>query len=141
MEYHNIIKSDSTFFDYEEGMNLKVVSLNLDDFNKRFNVDIVLYYDDEIFTAYESSDLADYFISTIPDLLFMLHNPFNDDLDEWKEFVNFKKEELNNLKSDQQKGWFKVLYKNYYPAGISDVEENKYFVINQLNKVINDIKI
>jgi len=135
----NIIKSDSTFYNYEEEINIKVVSLNLEDFNKRFNTDIVLYYDEEYFTPYEASDLAEYFISIIPDLLFMKHNPFCNELDEWKEFIKFKVEELNNLKEAYQKEWFKILYKNYYPIGITDVEENKYYVINELNKIVNSI--
>ena len=136
---NNIIKSDSTFYDYEEETNIRVVSFNLEDFNKRFNTDIVLYYDEEYFTPYESSELADYFISTIPDLLLMAHNPFCNELDEWKEFIKFKVEELNNLKEGYQKEWFKILYKNYYPIGITDVEENKYYVINELNKIVNSI--
>lgn len=136
---NNIIKSDSTFYDYEEETNIRVVSFNLEDFNKRFNTDIVLYYDEEYFTPYESSELADYFISTIPDLLFMAHNPFCNELDEWKEFIKFKVEELNNLKEGYQKEWFKILYKNYYPIGIADVEENKYYVINEMNKIVNSI--
>ncbi|WP_291076317.1 MULTISPECIES: hypothetical protein [unclassified Empedobacter] len=136
---NNIIKSDSTFYDYEEETNIRVVSLNLEDFNKRFKTDIVLYYDEEYFTPYESSELADYFISTIPDLLFMAHNPFCNELDEWKEFIKFKVEELNNLKEGYQKEWFKILYKNYYPIGIADVEENKYYVINEMNKIVNSI--
>lgn len=135
----NIIKSDSTFYNYEEEINLGVVSQNLVDFNKRFNTEIVLYYDDEYFTPYEASDLAEYFISIIPDLLFMKHNPFCNELDEWKEFIKFKVEELNNLKEAYQKEWFKILYKNYYPIGITDVEENKYYVINELNKIVNSI--
>lgn len=136
---NNIIKSDSTFYDYEEETNIRVVSFNLEDFNKRFNTDIVLYYDEEYFTPYESSELADYFISTIPDLLLMAHNPFCNELDEWKEFIKFKVEELNNLKEGYQKEWFKILYKNYYPIGIADVEENKYYVINEMNKIVNSI--
>ncbi|MDM1548575.1 hypothetical protein HX096_12000 [Empedobacter falsenii] len=136
---NNIIKSDSTFYDYEEETNIRVVSFNLVDFNKRFNTEIVLYYDDEYFTPYEASDLAEYFISIIPDLLFMKHNPFCNELDEWKEFIKFKVEELNNLKEAYQKEWFKILYKNYYPIGITDVEENKYYVINELNKIVNSI--
>lgn len=136
---NNIIKSDSTFYDYEEETNIRVVSFNLEDFNKRFKTDIVLYYDEEYFTPYESSELADYFISTIPDLLFMAHNPFCNELDEWKEFIKFKVEELNNLKEGYQKEWFKILYKNYYPIGIADVEENKYYVINEMNKIVNSI--
>lgn len=139
MKIKNIIKSDSTYYDSEEETNIKVVSLNLIDFNKRFETDIVLYYDEEYFTPYESLELADYFISTIPDLLFMAHNPFCNELDEWKEFIKFKVEELNNLKEDYQKEWFKILYKNYYPIGITDVEENKYYVINELNKIVNSI--
>lgn len=136
---NNIIKSDSTFYDYEEETNIRVVSLNLEDFNKRFGTEIVLYYTDEIFDPYEASELAEYFISIIPDLLFMKHNPFCNELDEWKEFIKFKIEELNNLKENYQKEWFKILYKNYCPIGITDVEENKYYVINELNKIVNSI--
>lgn len=139
MIINNIITADSTFFDYEKEINLDVVSQNLVDFNVRFGTDIVLYYDDEYFTPYEASEHADYFISTIPDLLFMKHNPFCNELDEWKEFIKFKVEELNNLKQDHQKEWFKILYKNYCPIGITDIEENKYYVINELNKIVNSI--
>ncbi|WP_312351216.1 hypothetical protein [Empedobacter sp.] len=139
MIINNIITADSTFFDYEEEANIKVVSLNLSDFNNRFNTNIVLYYDDEFFTPYEASELAEYFISVIPDLLFMKHNPFCNELDEWKEFIKFKVEELNNLNQEYKKEWFKILNKNYCPIGITDIEENKYYVINELNKIVNSI--
>ncbi|MDM1073697.1 hypothetical protein HX001_14500 [Empedobacter brevis] len=87
MEFSNIITQHSVKYDFEEEINIKVVSLNLTDFNQRFGSDIVLYYADEIFDSYEKSELADYFISIIPDLLFMVHNPFKNEVEEWKSWI------------------------------------------------------
>ncbi|MFV0189057.1 hypothetical protein OBK29_03875 [Empedobacter falsenii] len=132
----NIIKSDSTFYNYEEEINIKVVSLNLEDFNKRFNTDIVLYYDEEYFTPYEKSDLADYFIETIPDLLFMAHNPFCNEIEEWKTWVEWRKEEREKLFIHSEINRFNKRNFEFYPLGITDNEEVFEYVKNEMNKLI-----
>lgn len=132
----NIIKSDSTFYNYEEEINIKVVSLNLEDFNKRFNTDIVLYYDEEYFTPYEKSDLADYFIETIPDLLFMAHNPFCNEIEEWKTWVEWRKEEREKLFIHSEINRFNKRNFEYCPLGITDNEEVFEYVKNEMNKLI-----
>lgn len=132
----NIIKSDSTFYNYEEEINIKVVSLNLEDFNKRFNTDIVLYYDEEYFTPYEKSDLADYFIETIPDLLFMAHNPFCNEIDEWKSWISWRKEEREKLFIPSEINRFNKRNFEYCPLGITDNEEVFEYVKNEMNKLI-----
>lgn len=132
----NIIKSDSTFYNYEEEINIKVVSLNLEDFNKRFNTDIVLYYDEEYFTPYEKSDLADYFIETIPDLLFMAHNPFCNEIEEWKTWVEWRKEEREKLFIPSEINRFNKRNFEYCPLGITDNEEVFEYVKNEMNKLI-----
>lgn len=136
MKIKNIIKSDSTYYDSEEETNIKVVSLNLIDFNKRFETDIVLYYDEEYFTPFEKSDLADYFISTIPDLLFMTHNPFNNEIEEWKSWIEWRKEEREKLFIPSEIERFNKRNIEYCPIGITDVEETIDFVKYEVNKLI-----
>lgn len=136
MKYKNIIIADSTFFDYQEEANIKVVYLNLIDFNKRFETDIVLYYEDEYFTPFEKSDLADYFISIIPDLLFMAHNPFCNEIDEWKSWIEWRKEEREKLFIPSEIERFNKRNIEYCPIGITDVQETMDFVKYEVNKLI-----
>ncbi|MFV0140982.1 hypothetical protein [Empedobacter falsenii] len=136
MEIKKIIKADSTYYDDEEETNIRIVSLNLIDFNKRFNTDIVLYYEDEYFTAYESSELADYFIETIPDLLFMTHNPFCNEIDEWKSWINWRKEEREKLFIVSEIERFNKRNIEYCPIGITDIQETIDFVKYEVNKLI-----
>jgi len=133
---NNIIKSDSTFYDYEEETNIRVVSFNLEDFNKRFGTEIVLYYTDEIFDPYESSELSEYFISTIPDLLFMTHNSFCNEIDEWKSWISWRKEEREKLFIPSEINRFNKRNFEYCPLGITDNEEVFEYVKNEMNKLI-----
>lgn len=136
MKYKNIIIADSTFFDYQEEANIKVVYLNLIDFNIRFGTDIVLYYDEEYFTPFEKSDLADYFISIIPDLLFMAHNPFCNEIDEWKSWIEWRKEEREKLFIPSEIERFNKRNIEYCPVGITNVQETIDFVKYEVNKLI-----
>ena len=136
MKITNIIKSETTYYDEEEDTNIRVVSLNLIDFNKRFNTDIVLYYEDEYFTAFEKSELADYFISTIPDLLFMTHNPFCNEIEEWKSWINWRKEEREKLFIPSEIERFNKRNIEYCPIGITDIQETIDFVKYEVNKLI-----
>ena len=136
MKYKNIIIADSTFFDYQEEANIKVVYLNLIDFNIRFGTDIVLYYDEEYFTSYETSELAEYFISTIPDLLFMANNSFCNEIDEWKEWVKWRKKEREKLFILTEIERFNKRNIEYCPVGITNVQETIDFVKYEVNKLI-----
>ncbi|MBY0066832.1 hypothetical protein ACTS9K_08370 [Empedobacter sp. ULE_I145] len=136
MKITNIIKAESTYYDDEEETNIRIVSLNLIDFNKRFETDIVLYYEDEYFTPYEKSDLADYFISTIPDLLFMAHNPFCNEIEEWKSWISWRKEEREKLFIPSEIERFNKRNIEYCPIGITDIQETMDFVKYEVNKLI-----
>lgn len=139
MDLSNIITQDSVKYDYEEEINIKVVSLNLTDFNQRFGSDIVLYYADEIFDPYESSELADYFISTIPDLLFMVHNPFKNEVEEWKSWITWRQEEREKLFITSEIERFNKRNIEYCPLGITDNDEAIDFVKFEVNKLILNI--
>ncbi|MGV0828277.1 hypothetical protein ACTS9C_05185 [Empedobacter brevis] len=139
MDLSNIITQDSVKYDYEEEINIKVVSLNLTDFNQRFGTDIVLYYADEIFDSYEKSELADYFISTIPDLLFMAHNPFKNEVDEWKSWITWRQDEREKLLITSEIERFNKRNIEYCPLGIIDNDEAIDFVKYEINKLILNI--
>jgi len=136
MIINNIITADSTFFDYEEEANIKVVSLNLSDFNNRFNTDIVLYYDDEYFTPYEDSELSVYFVQRIPDLLFMANNPFKNEIEEWKSWIYWRELEREELFSYSEIDIFNKRNIDYCPLGITDIQETIDFVKYEVNKLI-----
>lgn len=136
MDLPNIITQDSVKYDFEEEINIKVVSLNLTDFNQRFGSDIVLYYADEIFDPYESSELADYFISTIPDLLFMTHNPFKNEVEEWKSWIAWRKDEREKLFITSDIKRFNKRNIEYCPLGITNNDEAIDFVKFEVNKLI-----
>lgn len=136
MDLSNIITQDSVKYDFEEEINIKVVSLNLTDFNQRFGSDIVLYYADEIFDPYESSELADYFISTIPDLLFMTHNPFKNEVEEWKSWIAWRKDEREKLFITSDIKRFNKRNIEYCPLGITNNDEAIDFVKFEVNKLI-----
>ncbi|QHC84995.1 hypothetical protein AS589_09525 [Empedobacter brevis] len=136
MELSNIITQDSVKYDFEEEINIKVVSINLTDFNQRFGTDIVLYYADEIFDPYERSKLADYFISTIPDLLFMVHNPFKNEVDEWKSWITWRKDEREKLFITSEIERFNKRNIEYCPLGITNNDEAIDFVKFEVNKLI-----
>ena len=139
MDLSNIITQDSVKYDFEEEINIKVVSLNLTDLNLRFGTDIVLYYADEIFNPYESSELADYFISTIQDLLFMTHNPFKNEIDEWKSWINWRQDEREKLFITSEIERFNKRNIEYCPLGIIDNDEVIDFVKYEINKLILNI--
>lgn len=139
MDLPNIITQDSVKYDFEEEINIKVVSLNLTDFNQRFGTDIVLYYEDEYFTPFEKSDLADYFISTIPDLLFMVHNPFKNEVEEWKSWITWRQEEREKLFITSEIERFNKRNIEYCPLGITDNDEVIDFVKFEINKLILNI--
>ncbi|HAR71843.1 MAG TPA: hypothetical protein DCR77_00335 [Flavobacteriaceae bacterium] len=139
MDLSNIITQDSVKYDFEDEINIKVVSLNLTDFNQRFGTDIVLYYADEIFDPYESSGLADYFISTIPDLLFMIHNPFKNEVDEWKSWITWRHDEREKLFITSEIERFNKRNIEYCPLGITDNDEAIDFVKYEINKLILNI--
>ncbi|WP_312312120.1 hypothetical protein [Empedobacter brevis] len=136
MDLSNIITQDSVKYDFEEEINIKVVSLNLTDFNQRFGTDIVLYYADEIFDPYEKSELADYFVSTIPDLLFMVHNPFKNEVEEWKSWINWRQDEREKLFITSEIERFNKRNIEYCPLGITDNDEAIDFVKFEVNKLI-----
>lgn len=136
MDHSNIISADSTLFDYEEEANIKVVSLNLSDFNNRFNTDIVLYYDDEYFTPYEDSELSVYFVQRIPDLLFMANNPFKNEIEEWKSWIYWRELEREELFSYSEIDIFNKRNIDYCPLGITDIQETIDFVKYEVNKLI-----
>lgn len=136
MEFSNIITQDSIKYDFEEEINIKVVSLNLTDFNHRFGSDIVLYYADEIFDPYESSELADYFISTIPDLLFIAHNPFKNEVEEWKSWITWRQDEREKLFITSDIERFNKRNIEYCPLGITEVQETIDYVKHEVNKLI-----
>ncbi|MGV0854751.1 hypothetical protein ACTS9E_04045 [Empedobacter brevis] len=139
MDLSNIITQDSVKYDFEEEINIKVVSLNLTDFNQRFGTDIVLYYADEIFDSYEKSELADYFISTIPDLLFMVHNPFKNEVEEWKSWISWRQDEREKLFITSEIERFNKRNIEYCPLGIIDNDEAIDFVKYEINKLILNI--
>ncbi|WP_314060217.1 hypothetical protein [Empedobacter brevis] len=136
MDLSNIITQDLVKYDFEEEINIKVVFLNLTDFNQRFGTDIVLYYADEIFDSYEKSELADYFISTIPDLLFMVHNPFKNEVDEWKSWITWRQDEREKLFITSDIERFNKRNIEYCPLGITDNDEAIDFVKFEVNKLI-----
>ncbi|WP_312556731.1 hypothetical protein [Empedobacter brevis] len=136
MDLSNIITQDSVKYDFEEEINIKVVSLNLTDFNQRFGTDIVLYYADEIFDSYEKSELADYFMSTIPDLLFMVHNPFKNEVNEWKSWINWRQDERDKLFITSEIERFNKRNIEYCPLGITENSEAIDFVKFEVNKLI-----
>ncbi|MDM1542376.1 hypothetical protein [Empedobacter sp. 189-2] len=131
--YHNIEIDDIDLIDDEYTTNVEVVSLNLDDFNERFGTDIHLLYsiEEELFYPIVPSQLGDLFCDNINDLLFMVHNPSNDDLSIWNEFVSWKMTEVTD------KNIFKIWFSDYYPAGIELSDEVKDSIIKDFNQVIS----
>lgn len=131
--YHNIEIDDIDLMNDEHSLNVEVVSLNLDDFNERFSTDLRLLYsiEEELFYPIVPSQLGDLFCENINDLLFMVHNPSNDDLSIWNEFVSWKMTEVTD------KNIFKIWFSDYYPAGIELSDEVKTAIMKDFNQVIS----
>ncbi|HAD78209.1 hypothetical protein ACTS9U_07140 [Empedobacter falsenii] len=130
--YKNITIDDIELLNEEHKANLEVVSLNLDDYNERFGTDINLLYSVEDYEYYSMvpSELAEIFIVSISDLLFMANNPSNDDITFWNEFVSWKLIEVTN------KSIYKIWFTDYYPLGIELSNEVKNYIINDFNQSI-----
>lgn len=103
-DYPFITIEGVSLLDQEHLDNIKMVSLNLQEFNNRFstNIHLIYFVEDYIFYSIEPSDLSEFFINSLPDLLFMLHNPFNQDIDDWVEFIQWKKNEYEGYNNAQR---------------------------------------
>ncbi len=135
--FNNIEFVGTPIFDEDEHyLNCIMISKNLEEFNRIFNTSYKLSYsfEDYFFTSIIDDDKINLFISEIPDLLFMLHNPSNDDIEQWDIFIKSKKELLNSL-SNNDKSILINWYKNYAPLGITNFE-NESYVRNKLLELI-----
>lgn len=132
--FHNIEIDDIDLINDEHLTNIEVVSINLNDFNERFSTDINLLYSVEDFTFYPfvPNNLADIFCDNINDLLFMAHNPSNDDMSIWNEFVSWKITEITD------KNIFKIWFSDYVPQGIELNDDIKNHVMKGFNEVISE---
>lgn len=135
-DYPFITIEGVSLLDQEHLDNIKMVSLNLQEFNNRFstNIHLIYFVEDYIFYSIEPSDLSEFFINSLPDLLFMLHNPFNQDIDDWVEFIQWKKNEYEGY-NNAQRDIFNKWYFEFAPIGIitKEIEE---FIKEELIKII-----
>lgn len=131
-QYNNIIVDFTGKENYQDEYNIEVISVNLDDFNSRFGTDIKLTYKAEDFLYHTSttpSKLGDYFLSNINYLLFLAHNPSNDDLSFCDEYISWLVSTVND------KEVFKIWFTDYTPLGMNLTDEVKDYVKSKLNNL------
>ncbi len=131
-QFKNIVVESLENLNWEHEFNIEVISKNLDDFNLRFQTNIVLTYKAEDFLYHTSTTpslLGDYFLSNINYLLSLAHNPSNDDLSFWDEYISWLVSTVND------KEVFKIWFSDYTPQGIELTDEVKDYVKSKLNNL------
>lgn len=125
------IKSDHLF-------NMDIISKNLEDFNERFESDIMLSYEvgDYLFEPLEENDEhALWFCEGIPELLFFAHSPTCNDEKELDLYLENRSKEMKYLYSPQLYEPYAKRYFDYAPLGFLS-EESMDYIKYEMNNLL-----
>lgn len=126
----------------EHRSNINIISQNLDDFNKRFETDFILYYDVygyafEMPEELENHQLLVWFLEGIPELLAFAYSPTMTSYEDLDEYLGQRKRELNYVFNIEMFKNFQRRYIDYAPLGF--LEEPDYLYIkDKLTDLILD---
>lgn len=127
----NEIKPDHLF-------NIEITSKNLEDFNERFECDIILSYDvgDYMFEPLEENDeCALWFCEGITELLLFAHSPTCNDKKELDLYLENRSREMKYLYNPQLYEAYAERYFDYAPIGFL-TEESMDYIKYELNNLL-----
>lgn len=113
----------------EHLFNMDIISKNLDDFNVRFNMDIMLTYDiyDYAFTPFEeNNEHAVWFCEGINELLAFAYSPINNEIEDLHFYLENRKKEIKYLNNPQLYDSYAKRYHDYAPIGFLTAENMDY---------------
>ncbi|UUV20384.1 hypothetical protein [Paenimyroides aestuarii] len=122
--------------------NLGIVSVNLEDFNKRFQSNIVLEFDSFTNTfscLSDENDLGAWFCDGIGELLAFANNPNHQTKDIIDQYINSRKTEVDHLRISSLFESYRKRYIHYTPIGFLN-DANEMYIKNQMD-VLLDIKV
>lgn len=122
--------------------NLGIVSANLDDFNNRFQTNIVLEFDSftNMFSCLsDKNDLGVWFCDGIGELLAFANNPSNHKKDIIDKYINSRKTEVDHLRISPLFESYRKRYIHYAPIGFLN-DANEMYIKNQMD-VLLDVKV
>lgn len=117
---------------------MEIISKNLEDFNVRFNIDIVLNYDVVgcVFTPIDENDeKAIWFCEGINELLAFAHSPTCNEEEELDLYLDRRRKEKNYLHSLQLYDPYVTRYFDYAPLGFL-YEESMIYIKDKLNNLL-----
>ena len=114
----------------EHWSNMHIISINLEDFNKRFDTDFMLNYsvDDYSFSPIddESHELLIWFLEGIPELLSFAYSPTMSSYEDLELYLSNRKKELNYTHSAQMFENYRRRYIDYAPLGFLEKPDYDY---------------
>ena len=141
--YKNIVCLELAFdqeIEPEHLFNMHIISQNLEDFNIRFETDIILSYDidDYTFTPLEENDEnALWFCEGINELLAFAHSPTSNDRVDLDLYLERRKNDIKFLYSPQLYEPYAQRYFDYAPIGFLTDESMDYIKYEMNNLLFN----
>ena len=118
--------------------NMDIISKNLDDFNTRFETDIMLSYDiyDYTFTPLEENDEhALWFCEGINELLAFAHSPTSNDREDLDFYLERRRNDIKFLYIPELYEPYVKRYFDYAPIGFL-TDENMDYIKNEMNNLL-----
>lgn len=120
--------------------NIEIISKNLEDFNRRFEMDIMLSYDvdDYMFSPLqENEEYAVWFCEDINELLAFADSPTCNDPFDLDQYISKRKKEINYLHSIELFNQYCKRYWDYAPIGFLSPESMEY-IKKELNRILTE---
>lgn len=142
--YKNVVCWDLELgndLEWEHLYNMEIISKNLDDFNGRFNTDIVLNYDVVgcVFTPFEENDEhAVWFCEGINELLAFAHSPTCNEKEEIDLYLENRSKEIKFLYSTELYEQYSKRYFDYAPIGFLSDKSMDYIKYKMNNLLFGE---
>lgn len=139
--YKNVVCWDLELgndLEWEHLYNMEIISKNLDDFNGRFNTDVVLNYDVVgcVFTPFEENDEhAVWFCEGINELLAFAHSPTCNEKEEIDLYLESRRKEIKYLIHQELYEPYYQRYFQYAPLGFL-TDENIQYIREKITKLL-----
>lgn len=124
--------------------NINITSLNLADFNKRFDTDYILNYsvDDFMFSPIddENYELLNWFLEGIPELLSLAYSPTRSTYEDLEIYLKAREKELNYTHSKQMFENYRKRYIAYAPLGFLEEPDYNYISFKLTDMILDKQK-
>lgn len=125
----------------EHWSNMNIISINLDDFNKRLDTDFILNYsvDDYSFSPLEddSNELLIWFLEGIPELLSFAYSPTMSSYEDLELYLSNRKKELKYVFSKEMFENYRRRYIDYAPLGFLEKPDYDYIKANLTDLILD----